>query len=175
MTYRLEQGPLYSVGDAKTVRVVTGAGEVDMPIAFLPDAMGTPQMIAAATAAAITAADIPTQIASSVASSVAAAMPSVVAQDVPQVVVPASGQTISAINGVTALLLNHTSLIAALNVTLPSSPVDGQRWAIGTGGAVTLLSLSADKPIKGLLTSIAAGGFARYLFSASAGAWFRVG
>jgi hypothetical protein len=64
---------------------------------------------------------------------------------------------------------------------LPPAPMDGQRVTIAAGAVITLLSItgSGGALVKGTLATLAANGFIRFAWSASAnggaGAWFRTG
>lgn len=97
--------------------------------------------------------------------------------DAMQVVTPTTGATIAMNAGATALIINTTGLVAALSVVLPPAPVDGQRALIAAGSAITLITISGDSgtPVKGALTTMALNSYARFLYSAQVGAWFRTG
>lgn len=94
--------------------------------------------------------------------------------DTIQMAVPASADTISVAPSTTCLVLNHPTLIALLTINFPSNPPDGQRLIITSGAVVTALTLSGGT-IKGGLTTMVVNGFARYIYSSGAGAWFRTG
>lgn len=61
-----------------------------------------------------------------------------------------SGTTLTVTDGVGVLFLDPTSAIAALTITMPANPSDGQRLRIVPGGTVnsgtviTLLTISAN-------------------------------
>lgn len=103
---------------------------------------------------------------------------SLLATDVIQYATPTNGSTTVINIGATALVLDNASLLATATVTLPASPVDGQRVVICSGAGVTLLTLNGGT-IKGTMASLAVNGYARFIYSASAnsgaGAWFRTG
>jgi hypothetical protein len=93
---------------------------------------------------------------------------------------PVSGATVVMAPGMTALVIDNTSLLALLTVTLPSDVSDGRRVVICSGAGVTLLTINTPTgTIKGTLTSLAVSGYARFVYSATAnsgaGAWFRTG
>jgi hypothetical protein len=94
--------------------------------------------------------------------------------DVIQYAVPSSGGTVACDVTTSALVLNNAGLLATLSVTLPPTPVDGQRIIITSGAGVTVLTVTGGT-IKGLITTLAINGYARYIYSAAAGAWFRTG
>jgi len=94
--------------------------------------------------------------------------------DVLQYATPSAGSTVAAAAGTTVLLLDAGGLLATLTVALPANPTDGQRLVIASSGIITLLSVTGGT-VKGALTSLSANGFARYAYSAQAGAWFRTG
>lgn len=94
--------------------------------------------------------------------------------DVLQYTQPSSGATVVVNPSASLLIIDNGSLLATLTVTLPSNPIDGQRVIITSGSGVTLLTINGGT-IKGLITSIAINGYARFAYSASANAWFRTG
>lgn len=96
------------------------------------------------------------------------------ALDVVQVEVPANAATVTASQGTTVLLLNQGSLLALLTVVFPSTPTDGQRFAISSATIITVLSMTGGT-IKNPLTSISLNGFARYIYNTATNAWWRVG
>lgn len=94
--------------------------------------------------------------------------------DALQYEVPANAATVVCGNATTLLILNPASALAALTVTLPSAPIDGQRITIAAGALITLLTVNGGT-IKGGISTLALNGFARYAYSAAADAWFRAG
>lgn len=94
--------------------------------------------------------------------------------DVLQYSQPSSGATVTCTPATSLLVIDNGSLLATLTVTLTPSPMDGQRIVITSGSGVTLLTINGGT-IKGLITSLSANGYARFAYSASAGAWFRTG
>jgi hypothetical protein len=91
-----------------------------------------------------------------------------------QVTTPSSGSTVNS-DGSNAMFINNAALLAVLTVVFPGSPKDGQVFSMSTRSAITLLTMSATPPIYGGLTSMLAAGYARYIYSSVAGAWFRFG
>lgn len=94
--------------------------------------------------------------------------------DVLQYIVPVSAATVVCNQSTTLLLLDPGGLLASLTVTLPSTPLDGQRLVIASSGIITVLTINGGT-VKGALTTLALNGYARYAFSLSANAWFRTG
>ena len=94
--------------------------------------------------------------------------------DATQYAVPTTGQTVAMNSGMSALVLNNATLLATLTVTLPASPFDGQRVTISTGNGVTALTISGGT-INGTAATLAVNGYARFVYSATAAAWFRAG
>lgn len=86
----------------------------------------------------------------------------------------ASGSTITLTN-FTSHLLYDQPFPATLAVNLPPSDlVDGQNITIATRSAITVLTLGGGT-IYGAPSSLDAGGFASFIYSAAAAAWFRKG
>lgn len=94
--------------------------------------------------------------------------------DIPQYVIPTTGQTIVANAGTTTLLLDPAGALAALTVTLPSGPIDGQRFTVSSSSIITIFTMNGAT-IKGGLTSMILNGYAKYSYSVTASAWFRTG
>lgn len=97
-----------------------------------------------------------------------------IAGDVIQVISPSNGASITPAASVTVLLVNNSVLLAALTVNMPTSPVDGQRFVVSSAAGVTVLTLTGGT-IKGGLATLSVSGFARFVYSANAGYWFRTG
>lgn len=91
-----------------------------------------------------------------------------------QAAAPATGNTVVVSAGTTALLLNPAGTLATLTITLPSSPVDGQTLSIGTSQILTSLTVNGGT-IVGTLTTLALGGYAYFVYGATAAKWFRCG
>lgn len=86
---------------------------------------------------------------------------------------PTTGQTVTASSGVNALLIDPAGTLAALTVVLPSAPVEGQVFMMGSSQIITAMTITGT--IVGTLTTLGAAGFARFCYSATASKWFRVG
>jgi hypothetical protein len=92
----------------------------------------------------------------------------------PTVSVPTTGSTITLTTASNVLCLNHSATIATLTINFPSSPSDGHCISICSRAAVTTLTLG-NGTFRGAITTIAAGGFAEYIYSTTGAAWFRKG
>lgn len=87
----------------------------------------------------------------------------------------ASGSTIVLTTSTNTLLYDNASTAAALTITLPSSSlVNGQEISIATRSAITALTVNGGT-IYGAPTTLAAGGFATFIYSSTGAAWFRKG
>lgn len=90
--------------------------------------------------------------------------------------VPLTGFTIQAGAGVAQLILNPAGTLASGTVNFPLSPTDNQSFAIASSQIITALSLTATAAtISNAVTTLAAGGFAKYLYSSASTTWFRIG
>lgn len=87
-----------------------------------------------------------------------------------QYVTPTTGQTVVA-NGSGLLAVNPAGLLAALTITFPSSPVDGQSFEVASTQIVTALTMNGGT-IKNALTALAVNGWARWRYVASGSAWY---
>jgi hypothetical protein len=94
--------------------------------------------------------------------------------DAIQYAAPSSGATVTVAPDKSTLIIDNASLLATLTVTLPGGPIDGQRVTIVSGAGVTALTVNGGT-IKGLITALSINGYARFVYSASANAWFRSG
>lgn len=96
---------------------------------------------------------------------------------VPTVSTAPDGSTITLTYATNHLLYNNSNLVASLTINLPAeSWLDGQEITIATRSAITALTVSAGStPVYGAPTTLPAGGFATFIYSAAAGAWFRKG
>lgn len=89
--------------------------------------------------------------------------------------VPTTGGTVVAAGGlVNYVLLEPAGTLATLTLTLPSSPVNGQRCVVSTTQIITALTVGGGTII-GTLTTLVLGGFAEFLYSSDSSKWFRVG
>jgi hypothetical protein len=86
---------------------------------------------------------------------------------------PTTGQTVTANPGVNTLFLDPAGTLATLTVVLPASPVEGQLFRVAAAQIITALTITGT--IVGTLTTLALGGFAQFVYSATASKWFRTG
>jgi hypothetical protein len=91
------------------------------------------------------------------------------ARKVIQYAAPTTGTTVTAGN-VEALIINPAGTLAALTVALPANPIDGQAFSMTTSQILTALTITGT--IVGTLTTLALGGAARWVYSATAAKWF---
>lgn len=89
-----------------------------------------------------------------------------------QYATPTTGQTVTG-DGSQIIIINPAGTLAALTVVLPASPTDGQQCVLATSQILTSLTITGT--IVGTLTTLALGGFARFVYSATAAKWFRAG
>lgn len=92
---------------------------------------------------------------------------------VSQYAAPTTGQTVTALAGVEVLMINPAGTLAALTVVLPANPVDGQDFCVCTSQIITALTITGT--IVGTLTTLALGGYAWFIYSATAAKWMRAG
>ena len=90
---------------------------------------------------------------------------------------PASGDTVALAAAITAAVLDPAAPIAAMTLTLPSAPVDGQRVDVVCGQTITSLAVNT---LVGQVQRFAAAGAAcgpeagrSYRYSVTGAAWFR--
>lgn len=90
-----------------------------------------------------------------------------------QYAVPTTGQTVTANAGTRVLFIDPAGTLVALTVVLPAGPVEGQDFLVASSQSITTLTITGT--IVGTLTTLALGGFARFVYSATASKWFRAG
>lgn len=87
----------------------------------------------------------------------------------------ASGSTITLTNATSHLIYTKATTSAALTITLPSTDLqNGQEVTIASRPIITTLTINGGT-IYGAPTTMAAGGFAAFIYSSTAGAWYRKG
>lgn len=95
-----------------------------------------------------------------------------------QFVSATNGGSTSMSNGTRLLTLTHGSTIAGYTIGLPDAPVNGQVVRIASRSAVSALVIVAMGSGDGMattITTIAAGGFAEWVYQASGQLWHRCG
>ena len=79
-------------------------------------------------------------------------------------------------------LLTGTAAVSALNVTLPTAPIDGQQFAVGSNVTVNALSVTASLPASvsvsnapTVLTRSTTGAYGyRFMYNAANNVWLRL-
>ena len=69
---------------------------------------------------------------------------------------------------------NAVSLAATLTITFPATPKDGQKFGIASVLGATALTMTSTSTIVGVLTVIAAAGFATWIYNTDSTKWVRV-
>ncbi len=89
---------------------------------------------------------------------------------------PASGAALVVPNNCSLLQIAGSATLAALSVTLPAAPIDGQEVTIATIPAITALTLNANtgQTIAGAPTALSANSAARFIFFATSALWARL-
>lgn len=77
--------------------------------------------------------------------------------------------------GVTTLIAQPAGTLAAGTITMPAAPVDGMTIAFSSSQAITALTVSANagQSIVSAVTTLAAGGGAKYIYRATNTTWYR--
>lgn len=93
-----------------------------------------------------------------------------------QTATPTTGTSVAISNDTSVLILKHTATIATLTLTLPSSPVNGQRIFICTRSTVTTLTISAaaGQTLYGTATTIAATSPRCFVYESATTSWYRL-
>ena len=87
---------------------------------------------------------------------------------------PVSGSTISWPDSIADILIviDNSATLAELTIPFKPDPIDGQLMLISTRSAITSLTLTSAKPIRGLISGTAAGGIVGWIFDTARDAWF---
>ena len=87
----------------------------------------------------------------------------------------ATGFTYTFASGVTNLIANPAGTLATGTITMPASPVDGMTITFSSSQAITALTVSANtgQSIVSAVTTLAAGGGAKYLYRSTNTTWYR--
>ncbi|MEX0848906.1 MAG: hypothetical protein WD055_01655 [Candidatus Dependentiae bacterium] len=92
-----------------------------------------------------------------------------------QLETPASGDTVLISDETDMLILNPAGVLATLTITLPSENIDnGQTVTIASDMEITAVTLNGGT-INGAITTLAANGFAQYIYELSTDTWYRIG
>lgn len=71
------------------------------------------------------------------------------------------------------LVHDAASLAVTLTITMPASPKDCQKVGITSTLGITTLTLSSGLTVVGILTTLAAAGFATYMYESGTNKWYR--
>lgn len=72
------------------------------------------------------------------------------------------------------LVHDAVSLSVTLTITMPASPIDGQKVGITSTLGITTLTISSGLTIVGILTTLAAAGFATFMYESGTNKWYRI-
>lgn len=96
-----------------------------------------------------------------------------------QIITPLTGESHTINDATRYAVLDHAATIAALTLTLPAAPLDGQPVRLFSRSIVTALTLNAgagETIATGHgVTTIAAAGSVEFVFQSSDSKWYRVG
>ena len=78
-------------------------------------------------------------------------------------------------SGITTLIANPAGTLATGAITMPSSPADGMVIAFNSTEIITALTVNANtgQSIVSAVTTLAAGGGAKYIYSLANTTWYR--
>lgn len=85
---------------------------------------------------------------------------------------PGNATTVMSNSNTTIMLINNSSLLLALTITLPPTPVDMQRFTVACNAAITAMTITGGT-VRGALAGLAVGGFMTFRYSQTLGLWFR--
>lgn len=92
-----------------------------------------------------------------------------------QYVTPLTATTVTVLStGAINLMINPAGTIAALTITMPSGPSDGDMVRIASTQIITVLTMNGGTIVLPL-TTMALGAFAAYVFSSNSSNWLRIG
>lgn len=91
--------------------------------------------------------------------------------------VPVTGFSITASASDNVILLEPAGTLASGTVIMPASPKDKQVVRIATTATITALTVSANtgQTLKGAVTTLAANGFASWIYRSTNTTWYRIG
>lgn len=91
---------------------------------------------------------------------------------------PTTGQTIAVLNNRADRIISNivpAGTLAALTVTAPPTPFDGQLWKLFTTQAITALTINGGTVVNPPSPGIAANGYAEFFYSSVDTTWYRCG
>ena len=90
---------------------------------------------------------------------------------------PTTGFSITIPAATGQLILTPAGTLATGTITMPAAPADGDVVGVASTQIVTTLTVQANsgQTLNGTITTIAANGFARWMYRSSTTTWYRVG
>ena len=90
---------------------------------------------------------------------------------------PITGFSLAVTTGTQVVILKPAGTIATGTLTLPANPLDGDRVRFSTTNTITAFTLapSAGQSVANAITTIAANGFAEYIYRVTDTTWYRIG
>jgi hypothetical protein len=88
---------------------------------------------------------------------------------------PLTGFSYTFPTGITTVILNPLGTLATGTVTMPASPADGMVVTISSSQIITALTVSANtgQSIVSAVTTLLAGGGAKYIYRLTNTTWYR--
>lgn len=96
------------------------------------------------------------------------------AKTVLQYSAPTTGSTVAITSPNTSLVIEPAGALLALTINMPGSPSDGDDVKLSCTQVITTVTMGGGT-IVGTLTTIAASGFASYVYRAANTSWYRIG
>ena len=89
---------------------------------------------------------------------------------------PTTGFNVTPQNTTNSLVLEPAGTLATGTVTMPAAPGNNQVLTVASTAIITALTIApnAGQAVKGLLTTIAANGFASWVYRAANSTWYRI-
>jgi hypothetical protein len=90
---------------------------------------------------------------------------------------PRTGFNITIANNLQRVVLDPAEPLASGTITMPAAPIDGQVVKILSSQGITTLVMHGNtgQALKGALTTVAANGFASWIYRAANATWYREG
>lgn len=90
---------------------------------------------------------------------------------------PVTGFGIIIPNNIRSVVLDPAGTLSSGNITMPSSPFDGQEVKIASSQIITTLNHqpNSGQSLKGNLTTLSANGFGTWVYASSNSTWYRIG
>lgn len=92
-----------------------------------------------------------------------------------QYATPNTGDTVTIATDSAIVIINPSGTLANLTIVMPASPVDKSIVCIMSSQVLTSITHTSSKTCNGALTTLAANGFAQYIYNSTADKWFRCG